>query len=49
MLDKLNAAIAKVTKNQSVDFLINTHIHGDHIGNNAAMKKLGAHIIDHEN
>lgn len=49
MLDKLNASIAKVTQNKNVDFLINTHIHGDHIGNNGAMKKLGARIIAHKN
>lgn len=49
MLDKLNMAIAKITQKKPVDFLINTHMHGDHIGNNSAMKALGAHIIGHEN
>ncbi len=49
MLEKLNNAISKVTRKRGVDFLINTHVHLDHIGNNAAMKKLGANIIAHEN
>lgn len=34
MLDKLNAQI-KTLAGKPVDFLINTHIHGDHTGNNA--------------
>ena len=32
-----------------VDFVINTHVHGDHIGGNAALKNTGATIISHDN
>ena len=32
-----------------VDFVINTHVHGDHIGNNAALSMQGATIIAHDN
>ena len=34
---------------QPVDYLINTHIHGDHVGNNAAVNARGATIVAHEN
>ena len=29
--------------------VVNTHLHGDHTAGNAAMAKLGAVIISHEN
>ncbi len=32
-----------------VDFVINTHVHGDHVGGNAALHKTGATIITHNN
>ena len=32
-----------------VDFVINTHMHGDHVGGNAALHKSGATIITHDN
>jgi cyclase len=32
-----------------VDFVINTHVHGDHIGGNAALHASGATIIGHDN
>jgi glyoxylase-like metal-dependent hydrolase (beta-lactamase superfamily II) len=32
-----------------VDFVVNTHVHGDHIGGNAALHEAGATIIGHEN
>lgn len=32
-----------------VSFVINTHVHGDHVGNNAAMNMQGATIIGHDN
>ena len=34
---------------QSIDYLINTHVHGDHIGGNAALHGTGATIITHDN
>lgn len=47
-LDKLKAAVKEVA-GKPVDFLINTHVHGDHTGNNAAFGSDGAHIIAHKN
>lgn len=32
-----------------VDFVINTHVHGDHIGGNAALHEHGARIVAHRN
>lgn len=32
-----------------VDFVINTHVHGDHVGGNAALHASGATIIGHDN
>ena len=34
---------------QPIRFLVNTHLHGDHTAGNAAMAKLGAVIVSHEN
>jgi glyoxylase-like metal-dependent hydrolase (beta-lactamase superfamily II) len=48
MHDKLKAAIAKIT-NQPVEYLINTHYHGDHTGGNAAFGKEGVIIVAHRN
>lgn len=46
--DKLMAAIAKVTTDK-VDFVVNTHVHGDHTGGNAAFGREGATIVAHDN
>jgi len=48
VIDQLKAEIAEVT-NQPIDYMINTHIHGDHIGNNHVFGKDGAKIVSHEN
>jgi cyclase len=48
MHDKLKAAIAAVTP-QPVKYLINTHLHGDHAGGNAAFAADGATVVAHEN
>lgn len=48
LTDKLLAAIGKLTNNP-VDFVINTHVHGDHVGGNEALGKKGATIVAHEN
>lgn len=48
MHDKIMAAIAKIS-NQPIRYLVNTHLHGDHTGGNAAMAKLGAVIVSHDN
>lgn len=42
------AAINDIT-GRPVDFVINTHVHGDHIGGNAALHEAGATIVGHEN
>ncbi|MBL4674497.1 MAG: MBL fold metallo-hydrolase [Arenicella sp.] len=47
-IDILKAEIAEITE-QPIDYLINTHIHGDHIGNNHIFGKDGARIVSHEN
>ena len=48
LLEKMKKAIKKVTK-KPVDFLINTHVHGDHTGNNKSMGEDGTRIVAHEN
>ncbi|MFT4928814.1 MAG: cyclase [Phenylobacterium sp.] len=48
MIDALKSAIATVT-DKPIDFLINTHSHRDHTGNNYALDKMGAKIFSHEN
>jgi glyoxylase-like metal-dependent hydrolase (beta-lactamase superfamily II) len=48
VIDILKAEIAEITE-QPIDYLINTHIHGDHIGNNHIFGKDGAKIVSHEN
>jgi len=48
LLEKLKATI-KGINNRSVDFLINTHLHSDHTGNNGAFSEGVTHIIGHEN
>ncbi len=47
-LDILNQAIKGLT-DQPIDFLINTHVHGDHTGNNETFGQAGTHIVAHEN
>ena len=34
---------------RSIDFVINTHVHGDHVGGNAALAETGATIVAHDN
>ncbi|MBI1365318.1 MAG: MBL fold metallo-hydrolase [Alphaproteobacteria bacterium] len=46
--EKIRAAIAKET-DKPVDFLLNTHWHGDHTGGNEAFAMLGAHIVAQDN
>lgn len=48
LLDKLKMAISQVTE-KPVDFLINTHVHADHTGNNSSLAESGAWIVAHEN
>ena len=48
LTDLLLAAIAEHAEG-TVDFLINTHVHGDHIGGNETLAKAGATIVAHHN
>jgi cyclase len=48
MAPKIRAAVAMLS-DQPVEFVINTHLHGDHTGGNDAFGKTGAVIIAHEN
>lgn len=48
VLELLRAEIAKTT-DKPIDYLINTHVHGDHIGNNKHFGGDGARIVSHEN
>ena len=45
---KLRAIIKSLT-NSDIDYLINTHIHGDHTGNNLSFGSTGAVIVSHNN
>jgi len=46
--EKIMAAIQSLT-DKPVEFVLNTHHHGDHTGGNEAMGKSGAHIVAHDN
>jgi len=48
MVPKIRAAVALLS-DQPVQFVINTHLHGDHTGGNDAFGAAGAVIIAHEN
>ncbi|HEY7772319.1 MAG TPA: MBL fold metallo-hydrolase [Marinagarivorans sp.] len=47
-LSKVKASVKKLT-DKDVDFLINTHVHGDHTGNNADFGAGKTHIVAHQN
>ncbi len=47
-LDILNQAIKGLT-DKPIDFLINTHVHGDHTGNNETFGQAGSYIVAHDN
>lgn len=48
VLSILKAEIAEIT-DKPIDYMINTHVHGDHTGNNHAFGDDGAQIVSHEN
>lgn len=48
LTEELLEAIGELTE-ESLEFLINTHVHGDHIGGNEALAKEGAIIVAHDN
>jgi len=34
---------------RSIDFVVNTHVHGDHVGSNATIAETGAIVVAHDN
>ncbi len=42
-------AVADAAAGRSIDFVINTHVHGDHLGGNALLADTGAVIVAHDN
>ena len=48
LIGRLQEAIDELTE-EPVEFLINTHVHGDHIGGNEVLGKEGATIVAHDN
>ena len=48
LADEMLAAVNEIA-GVPVDFVVNTHVHGDHIGGNAALHADGATIIGHDN
>jgi cyclase len=48
LADKLLAAVRTLTP-EPVRFVVNTHLHGDHVGGNESLAKAGAILVAHEN
>lgn len=48
LADEMLAAVNELA-GVPVDFVVNTHVHGDHIGGNATVHAAGATIIGHDN
>jgi glyoxylase-like metal-dependent hydrolase (beta-lactamase superfamily II) len=48
LTDELLEAIGELT-DDPIEFLVNTHVHGDHIGGNEALAQAGATIVAHDN
>jgi glyoxylase-like metal-dependent hydrolase (beta-lactamase superfamily II) len=46
--DKIKAAVAKITP-QPIRYVVDTHLHGDHTGGNAAFAADGAVLVGHRN
>lgn len=46
--EQLLVAISKVVS-EPVDFVINTHVHGDHLGGNAVFSSKGSTLVAHDN
>ncbi len=48
LTDKILAAVKTIAP-EPVRFVVNTHLHGDHVGGNEDMAKAGAILVAHEN
>jgi cyclase len=48
LTEKIREAISNIT-DQPIKFVINTHLHPDHVGGNENLGELGAIIISHDN
>jgi len=48
LTDKIVAAIGSIT-DADIRFVINTHVHGDHVGGNANLAGLGVTVMAHDN
>lgn len=48
-LSEMTLAAVSDVSDRPVDFVINTHLHGDHVGGNAAFVDAGATVIGHDN
>ncbi len=46
--EKMKSVIANIT-NKLIKFVINTHLHPDHVGGNEKLGEVGAIIVSHEN
>lgn len=42
-------AVADATAGRPIDFVINTHVHGDHVGGNALLADSGTVVVAHDN
>ncbi len=51
MVQYVDAVLGAIREHveEPVDFVINTHVHGDHVGNNEGLSKAGATIFAHHN
>ncbi|MEO1013718.1 MAG: MBL fold metallo-hydrolase [Pseudomonadota bacterium] len=48
LTEKIVAAIREIT-DSPIEFVVNTHWHGDHTGGNEKLGEAGAHIVAHDN
>jgi cyclase len=47
LTNKIAMAIKELS-DKRIEFVINTHVHGDHTGGNENLRNLGAHIVAHD-